>query len=116
MPDHGHETAELCPNAAQPVAGGRSLAAMDPDSLEQIRRLRNGLAASLALLIGAIAVTTVAAVVAMHRSPGSIGVIWTLVALVDLAAFAAAAVIARRAPRKAVEIVAGGVDEERGDA
>ncbi|MBR7825777.1 hypothetical protein KDK95_05615 [Actinospica sp. MGRD01-02] len=77
---------------------------MDVDTVEQIRRLRDGLVRSVVLLIACIAVTSVAAILAMLRSPGHGGVIVALAGVVDLAAIAAAAVINARVWRRNAEL------------
>lgn len=71
---------------------------------EQIRRLRDGLVRSVVLLVACIAVISVAAVLAMLRSPGHGGVILALAGVVDRAAIAAAAVINGRVWRRSAEL------------
>lgn len=63
---------------------------MDADTVEQIHHLHEGLVHSVVLLIACIAVTSVAALLAMLRSPGHGGLILARAGVVDLAAIAAA--------------------------
>jgi hypothetical protein len=77
---------------------------MDADSVEQIRRLRGGLVRSVVMLIACITVTSVAAILAMLRSPGHGGLILGLAGVVDLAAIAAAVVINARVWRRSAEL------------
>lgn len=82
------------------------------ETLDELLRMRRGIARSTAALVGCVILTCVAAFVAMMRRPDLAGQVWGLSLVVDVAAVTATVVIVRRVMRRCRELV----DEMTGPA